>query len=324
MAKGRPLGRRRQRIALVLSGGGNLGALQVGQLRALAEREITPDVVLGCSVGALNGGAYAVDPTMAGVRRLEELWRSVQHEPDTLMPGSWMPNPVMLLRKGDALNSNEGLRTSVERFLDGRETFEDLAVPFECVATDVDSGAETWFSEGELVEPVLASAALPAVYPMVTVGDRRYLDGGVLNNVPISRALELGARKIFVLHVGLHGRPTPQVRRPADVALIAYWIARNGRFARDLASLPDNVEALVLPPGARPEIRFDDFSRSDELMEQGYLNARDYLARLDADDADSTPAERAERLRADARAVVDELRGKVVGRWKGHGPRPEP
>jgi len=324
MAKGRPLGRRRQRIALVLSGGGNLGALQVGQLRALAEREITPDVVLGCSVGALNGGAYAVDPTMAGVRRLEELWRSVQHEPDTLMPGSWMPNPVMLLRKGDALNSNEGLRTSVERFLGGHEIFEDLAVRFECVATDVDSGAETWFSEGELVEPVLASAALPAVYPMVTVGDRRYLDGGVLNNVPISRALELGARKIFVLHVGLHGRPTPQVRRPADAALIAYWIARNGRFARDLASLPNNVEALVLPPGARPEIRFDDFSRSEELMEQGYLNARDYLDRLDADDADSTAAERAERLRADARAVVDELRGKVVGRWKGHGPRPDP
>lgn len=314
----RPLVRRRPRTAVVLGGGGNLGAIQVGQLRALAERGIVPDIVLGCSVGALNGGAFAVDPSMAGVRHLEQIWTEIQHEPETLMPGSWIPNPVQLLRKGSALNPNDGLSRTIRRFLSGRERFDELTVPFQCVATDVDAGAETWFSEGPLLEPILASAALPAVYPVVTIGERRFLDGGVLNNVPIARAIELGARKIYVLHVGLHGKPKPAITRPADAALIAYWIARNGRFSRDLASLPRNVEAIVLPPGERPELRFDDFDHTDELMEQGYLNAVGYLDQLEADDQDEAMGDRAERLRADARRVIDEMRGKVTGRW-GHG-----
>jgi predicted acylesterase/phospholipase RssA len=153
---------------------------------------------------------------------------------------------------------------------------------------------------------------------MVTIGDRRFLDGGVLNNVPIDRAVDLGARRVYVLHVGLHGKPKPAVSRPADAALIAYWIARNGRFSRDLASLPTNVEATVLPPGNRPELRFDDFSHTEELMEQGYLNAVRYLDQLDADDEDENLADRAERLRADTRRIIDEMRGRVVDRW-GHG-----
>ena len=317
----RPRSRRRPKVAVVLGGGGNLGAIQVGQLRALAERDIVPDIVLGCSVGALNGGAFAADPTMAGVRHLEQIWTEIQHEPETLMPGSWIPNPVLLLRKGAALNPNDGLRRTILRFLAGRETFDELRLPFQCVATDVDAGAEAWFSDGPLLDPILASAALPAVYPVVSIGDRRFLDGGVLNNVPIARAIELGARKIFVLHVGLHGKPRPAVTRPADAALIAYWIARNGRFSRDLASLPSNVEAIVLPPGARPDVRFDDFGQTDGLMEQGYRNAVQYLDRLDADDADDDEGDlsaHAERLRADIRRIIEEMRGKVADRW-GHG-----
>lgn len=309
--------RRRPRVAVVLSGGGNLGALQVGQLRALADRGVEPDIVLGCSVGALNGGAYAADPTPAGVARVADIWRQFQDEPAAVMPGSWLPNPVTLVRKGSSLHSNDGLRRTILRFLGGRVAFEDLDVPFQCVATDVDASAETWFTEGDLVEPILASAALPAVYPMVTIDGHRYLDGGVLNNVPINRAVDLGARTIYVLHVGLHGKPTPVVRRPVDAALVAYWIARNGRFARDLANLPRNVQAVVLPPGRRPELRYDDFSQSGQLIEQGYRNASEYLDGLDAaereDDGHLT-----EQLRADARRVIDELRGKVAGRWS-HG-----
>jgi NTE family protein len=315
-SRNRTIVRRRPRVAVVLSGGGNLGAIQVGQLRAIAEHDVQPDLVLGCSVGALNGGAYAADPTMAGVRRLEAIWAELQKEPSSFMPGSWIPSPVMLLRKGAALNSNQGLRRTIARFLGGRQTFEELDVPFQCVATDVDASAEAWFTEGDLIEPILASAALPAVYPMVTIGDRRFLDGGVLNNVPINRAVDLGARKIYVLHVGLHGKPTPAVRRPADAALIAYWIARNGRFSRDLVNLPRNVEAIVLPPGARPDLRYDDFSHTEELIEQGYTHAVQYLGELDATDRDDQ-SDLGERLRTDARRVIDELRGKVSGRWGG-------
>lgn len=322
-AKSRTRVRRKPRTAFVLSGGGNLGALQVGQLRALVERGVQPDLIVGCSIGALNGSAYAANPTLAGVRRLESEWLDLQEQPDSVMPGSWMPSPLLLVRKGAALSRNDGLRATVERFLDGATTFEELAVPFECVATDVDAGSERYFSEGPLVEPILASAALPAVYPMVTIDGRRYFDGGVLDNVPISRAVRLGAKKIYVLQVGLHGKPSPEVRRPASSLQIAYWISRNARFARDLADVPKNVEAVVLPLGHRPEIRYDDFSRTEELMEQGYDRAVEYLDELDATEREGSASERAERLRADARRVIDELRGKVVGRF-GAGATEEP
>ena len=314
--------RRRPRCALVLGGGGNLGAIQVGQLKALAERGIEPDLIVGCSVGALNGAAFAADPTTSGAAALESYWRQSLSEAESVMPGSWIPNPVLLVRKGASLHTNDGLRETVLRFLDGRTTFEELEIPFQCVATDVDAATETWFAQGDLINPILASAALPAVYPMMTFGGQRFLDGGVLNNVPVSRAVELGARKIFVLHVGLHGRPNPTVKRPVDSALIAYWISRNGQLARDLAAVPPAVEVVVLPPGERPELRFDDYSRTEQLIAQGYDNAATYLDELAAAETDETGRERAERLGTDVRRVIDELRGKVGARWTGHGPRP--
>ncbi len=266
--------RRRPRTAFVLSGGGNLGSIQVGMLKALVEREIVPDVVLGCSVGALNGAGYALDPTMRGVARLERHWRNSASD---LMPSSWIPSAVQLLRKGFSLHDSDKLRASIDSLLQGNHSFDQLQVPFSCVAADVESATEQWFDDGDLIESIVASAALPAVYPPVTIDGRRYVDGGVIDNVPIAQAVELGCRTIYVLHVGPHGRPDAEIRRPLDGALLAYWIARNSRFARDLASLPPKVEAVVLPPGRRPDLRYDDFSQTDELVEQGYENCAAFL-----------------------------------------------
>jgi NTE family protein len=267
--------RRRPRTAFVLSGGGNLGAIQVGMLKALSERGIVPDVVLGCSVGALNGAGFALDPTADGVRRLEHHWRTTTSH--TLMPSSRIPSAVQLLRKGASLHSNEGLRDGLERLLGQGRTFAELELPFQCVAADVEDALERWFDDGDLVTAILASAALPAVYPPVTIDGRRYVDGGVIDNVPISRAVELGCRTIYVLQLGPHGRPDVEIRRPLDGALLAYWIARNTRFARDLASLPPKVEAVVLPPGRRPDLKYDDFEQTDELVAQGYENSTAFL-----------------------------------------------
>jgi NTE family protein len=266
--------RRRPRVAFVLSGGGNLGAIQVGMLRALTERGIVADVVLGCSVGALNGAGYALDPSHAGVDRLVEHWRHATH---TVMPSSRVPSAVQLLRKGASLHSESGLRTSLEALLGADRGFDDLQLPFQCVATDIERAMERWFDDGDLVQAILASAALPAVYPPVMIDGVRYMDGGVVDNVPIGRAVELGCRTIYVLHVGPHGRPDAEIKRPLDGALLAYWVARNSRFARDLASLPDRVEAVVLPPGRRPELKYDDFSQTDELVRQGYDNSSRFL-----------------------------------------------
>ncbi len=279
--------RRRPRVAFVLSGGGNLGSIQVGMLRALAERDIVPDVVLGCSVGALNGAGFAADPTLEGVTRLEQHWRDTTSH--TLMPSSRIPSAVQLLRKGASLHSNEGLRAGLEALLGEERRIEELALPFQCVAADVEDAVERWFDEGDLVTSILASAALPAVYPPVVIDGRRYMDGGVIDNVPIARAVELGCRTIYVLHVGPHGRPDVEIKRPLDGALLAYWIARNSRFAHDLAALPAKVEAIVLPPGRRPELKYDDFGHTDELVAQGYENSARFL--------DERAAEAGERRR---------------------------
>ncbi|MCB0970099.1 MAG: patatin-like phospholipase family protein, partial [Acidimicrobiales bacterium] len=210
------LRRKPRRTTFVLSGGGNLGALQVGMLRALFEREIVPDLVLGCSVGALNGAAIAADPTSEMVAQLQDLWRGIaDHD---VMPAGLLPTTLQLARKGDSIHDNANLRKVIADVLPVAH-FEELQVPFQCVATALTEGRETWFSEGLLLEPILASAALPAVYPPVRIGGHRYLDGAIVNDVPISRAVSEGSDRIFVLHVGSWDRPRPEPKRPIDMAM---------------------------------------------------------------------------------------------------------
>lgn len=266
--------RSRAPVAFVLSGGGNLGALQIGMLRALVERDIRPDLVIGCSVGAINGAGLAEDPTLVGVGRLERLWRELDGK--DLMPSGFLPRAVGLARKGEAIHDNEGLRRALEDQLAAR-TFEDLAVPFQCVATDVLGVREVWFGSGPLVEPILASAALPAVYPAVEIDGVRYLDGAIVDDVPMGRAVELGARTVYVLQVGAFSRPRPEPRRPLDVAIQAYWIARHHRFKRELAAVPPAVTVHLLPTGQTPSMRYNDFTRSAELIGLAYAASSDYL-----------------------------------------------
>ena len=262
------LGRHRPTCtAFVLSGGGNMGALQVGMLRALFERHIRPDLVLGCSVGALNGAAVAGEPSLAMVGRLEGVWVDLEHR--KLLPAGILPATVQLARRGIALHTNNGLRSLVEQVI-GTRTFADLVVPFQCVATDIDQAREVWFSEGPLIEPILASAALPAVLPPVEIDGIRYMDGAVLNDVPVTRAVGLGATHVYVLHTGTFDRPRPEPRRPLDVALQAYWIARRARFQRDLAALPPDVTVTILPTGEAPVVRFNDLRQSRRLIDVAY------------------------------------------------------
>ena len=141
-----------------MAGGGNLGAIQAGMLRALSEHKIRPDLILGCSVGAINGAAFATDPTLAGARLLETRWRNVTAE--AVMPPGRLPGAVQLVRKGESIHPNQGLRELIESFLGGKSRFEDLSTRFECVATDMAASAEKWFNSGSLIEPLLASAAL--------------------------------------------------------------------------------------------------------------------------------------------------------------------
>lgn len=281
------LRRKPKRTAFVLSGGGNLGALQVGMLRALFERRIEPDLVLGCSVGALNGAAIAADPSLAMVGRLQDLWRGIADE--DVMPAGLLPTTVQLARKGVAIHDNANLRRVVEEVLPV-ERFDELAVAFQCVAAAIAEGTETWFDHGRLLEPILASAALPAVYPPVEIDGIKYLDGAIVNDVPVSRAVALGADRIFVLHVGSWDRPRPEPKRPIDMAMYAYWLARRSRFQRDLASIPSSIEVLVLPPGATPTLRYNDFGHSDAMIATSYQATSVFLDAQGSDRSDDLAA----------------------------------
>lgn len=266
-----------QRVAFVLSGGAAKGALQVGMLRALLERRIKPDLVIGCSVGALNGAMIAVDPSLATVGRLQDIWLDLDE--DDVFRGGFLPSTVLLARKGSGMHSIDGLRAVVDASL-AVERFADLAVPFQCVATDIEDAAPHWFSDGPLLDAVLASAAIPVVFPPMEVGGRSYMDGGVVDDVPIGRAVELGATHIYVLQVGNFERPRVEPRRPFDMALQAFWISRRNRFHRDLATVPAEVTVTVLPTGEAPTVRFHDLTHSAQLMDLAYRASADELDRL--------------------------------------------
>jgi len=265
--------------AFVLGGGGNLGAVQVGMLQALFEAGVVPEVLIGCSVGALNAAGVAADPTLAGVRWLRETWLNL--DADQLWPAGRVSGLWMLGRKGQAIQPNAGLRQLIERTLPYKR-LEDAVIPVHVNATSLETGRGHWFTTGSAVEAILASAALPAVFPPVVVDGEAYIDGGVVDNVPISRALALGASRIFVLHVGNFARPRQLPRRPIDVLLQSFSIARNHRFLAETDDPPPDVELVVLPAVDPGRIRRNDFSRSGELIQRAYTAAREFLAGSDA------------------------------------------
>jgi NTE family protein len=245
-------------VAFVLGGGGGpLGAHEVGMLRALIERGIRPSLVLGTSVGAINGAAVAADPTVAGVERLTEMWSAIDRS--DVLGGSVLGRLATLARTRTHLHDNAPLRALLTNGLASR--FEDLAVEFQCVAASIERACEHWFGDGPLVEAVLASAAVPGILPPVEIGGEHFIDGGIVNSIPVSRAVALGATRIFVLHVGRLDRPLEPPRWPWEVGLVAFEIARRHRFIGDVAALPDGLEVHVLPTGQQDPPRYTDLSQ---------------------------------------------------------------
>jgi NTE family protein len=270
-------------VAFVLGGGGVLGAHEVGMLQALTEAGIRADLILGTSVGALNGVFVAADPE-APLERLLRVWRNgIAAE---TFGGSVLGRVATLARSGTHLHSNEPLRRLLRELLPV-ERIEELAVPFQCVAASVEQAAAHWFTSGPVVPAVLASAAVPGLLPPVRVGREHFFDGGLVHSIPVGRAVQLGARTVYVLHVGRIERPLEVPRRPWEVGMVAFEIARRHRFAEDMASLPEGVTVHVLPAGVEAgprgdlslsQLRYRDFSRIDEHIERAYKASAAYLA----------------------------------------------
>lgn len=272
-------------VAFVLGGGGVLGANEVGMLRALLEAGIVPDVILGTSIGAVNGAVLASDPTTASVERLTELWTSADEA--GIFSGGMFSRLGTLARTRTHAHPNEPLRQALERALPVR-LIEELAVPFQCVAASIERSAEHWFTEGSIVDAVLASSAVPGLLPPVELGDENFFDGGLVNSIPVDRAVAMGAATIYVLQVGRIEQPLTKPTRPWEVALVAFEIARRHRFARQMSDLPESVDVHVLPTGE--EVRFNDLSqlryknmsKTAERIDRAYEASASYLEGIGA------------------------------------------
>lgn len=265
--------------AFVLGGGGVLGTTQIGMLQALAEQGVRPDLVVGTSIGALNGAFVAADPTVEGARALAKVWEAVGSS------GIFLDNPMKsaarIARFRTHILSSAPLRSIIDEHLPV-STFEELAVDFQCVAACIESADSQWFSTGSLVDPVVASCTVPGLFPPVEIDGQHYLDGGLVHSIPVGRALALGATRIFVLQVGRVEQPLAPPRRPWEVGVVAFEIARRHRYVHEMASIPEDVEVHVLPSGA-PEtpsvsLRYGKVARMRERTEQAYAASTAYLS----------------------------------------------
>lgn len=301
--------------AFVLSGGGARGALQVGALRALFERGLQPDVIVGTSIGAWNAAALGQDPSLAGVRRMEDVWRSLspalvmlgrepaRHAPAQAINGALMLAAARRVASGYAsLYGDAGALVVAERLL-GERTFADLRLPVYIVAANLTTGARGVFSSGPLAPAVIASSAIPGIFPPVVIDDDVYVDGGALDNLNLEVALAAGARRLFILDVGYdeHARGESYWRerltafhkpngaaRSASLSASAHPLAvllertvqvmSHYRAEDALARIPPGIETHVLRLRTGGAANALAFGQASEWMEAGYRAASEQLA----------------------------------------------
>jgi NTE family protein len=249
-------------------------------LRALYEHGVAPDLLVGTSVGALNAAFVASRPqTPQTAASLARVWRGLQRE--DVFPVSARALVAGLCGQRDHLVTDRALRGLVRRHVE----FDDLAeapVPLHLVAFDVTEGCEVRLSRGSVVDGIAAAAAIPGVFPAVRLGDQCLIDGGVINNTPISHAVQLGAERIYVLPTQEERCPlTGPPRGALDAALYGLRVLVHGRLEADLARYSREVELIVLPAANRTDVQPTDFEHSSRLINGAYAAARAHLARPD-------------------------------------------
>ena len=279
-------------LAFVLSGGGAYGATQVGMIKALNRAGIDPDLVVGTSVGALNGSMLAANPALA-VDRLTKIWTSLNgtgafgksklstafsvfrntlkvHNPAVLVPDD--------LRK--LINSTMPV-----------ETIEELSIPTGIVVTDALLGLPKILRQGPIGPALLASAAIPGVFPPVGIDGCVYVDGGVTANVPIRQAVAFGAKSVIVLDANPGTMPGTLPTSAAQSVMHASMIMLRNQRADVTDDLVGKYPILKLPPSTPPTQSSFDFTNSSDLIDGGYRTARDFLRQLPALTATSTSAD---------------------------------
>jgi NTE family protein len=260
--------------AFVLAGGGSLGAVQVGMLAALARRGIVPDLVVGASVGAINAAYYAAEPDQRGVERLKRIWLGIRRT--DVFPLSPLASVLGFFGKTDHLVPPAPLRSLIEAELP-YQRLEDSRLPCHVVATDALEGTEVVLSSGTAATALLASAAVPAVFPPVRLDGRFLLDGGVSNNTPVSIAVELGATRVIVLPTGISCALQAPPRGAMALTLHALNLLIMRQLVNDIERCAGVADVLTVPPLCPLSTTSYDFSQSAALIHRAEVATRLWL-----------------------------------------------
>jgi NTE family protein len=233
-------------------------------------------VIVGTSAGALNGAFIASRPqTVATADALGAIWRDLRRS--QVFPVNPLTGLLGFLGARDHLVPESGLRRLVTKHVE-RDELDVLLIPLHVVAVDVITGEELRLSHEPVLDAVLASCAIPGVLEPVPCGDRRLMDGGVANNTPISHAVELGARRIYVLPTGYACALEEPPRRALAMALHAISLLTHRRLIDDIERHRADAQLIVLPPPCPLSITPIDFDRADELIGRALEDAREFLA----------------------------------------------
>ncbi len=254
-------------VGFVLGGGGSLGAVQVGMLEALTERGISPDLVIGTSVGSLNGAAIALNPVGAA-NRLSHAWaRITRHH---IFPGGLLAQARTLERTKTHLFPNTGLSAVIADVIGATTTFGDLALPFAAVTTDVATASPYVIREGVLVSALLASAAIPGIFPPVVRDGRRLYDGGVVANVPLQQASAMGARSLVVLDCTFPGHFLPAPESLAETVLYTAMVTMRTQSLLEAPLVATQIPVVYLPGPAACRCSPFNFESTALLIELAY------------------------------------------------------
>ncbi len=265
----------RPRVAFVLPGGGSAGAVQVGILRSLLEAGVYPDVLVGCSVGALSSACLANGPTLDQVGRMEEIWTGITTA--DVFGSGWHRAALRLAMRRDHLCSPAPLRSLIRSACPVRDLSE-LSVPVHIATTDFDHGVARWWTAGPAEDILYASACLPGLFPPAILEGVRHVDGGVLEPVPVMRAVDLDADRVYLIGEATDPHDPPTGGRTAlEVLLRSFAISRYGRLPHAASLARPGQEVIEVPGASTAKIPMTDFSHTDWLMAESRATSRAFL-----------------------------------------------
>jgi NTE family protein len=273
------------KVAFVLSGGGNRGALEVGMLQALLEHKVQPRILVGTSVGAINATAIAMNPTLEGVHWLENRWRRVTRK--TVLPDSYLSMVRRLVTGESSLFTNERLKSYLESQLpDGTRQFSDIkTAELYITAAVLHTGELHVFGidrSDSIIDAIMASTAFPLLLSPWKYRGKEFVDGAVVSDLPIRVAVEMKASEVYAIDVGKRQNARQSQRGVLRVIRQLLSATAYQRFLDDMGwarKLPqDRIHYINVDDF--DDVGLRDFSHTAEMIKKGHQIGLEYLSRL--------------------------------------------